>query len=73
MNPMVMMTLVPLFFVMILPRLSDPETRKEMEQLQMPKVETPEFSEILTKYFGSGGSGSGGHQKQLRSKAGKRK
>lgn len=39
---------------MILPRLmNDPETRKEMEQLQsMTKLEVPEMSEVLTSYFG---------------------
>ena len=73
MNPMVLMTLIPLLFMMVLPRLSDPETRKEMEQLQMPKVDTPELSEIMTNLFGGGGGGGSSHQKQSRVKPGKRK
>lgn len=54
-NPMVLMMVAPLFLIMILPRLmNDPETRKEMEQLQsMTKLEVPEMSEMLTSYFGA--------------------
>uniref|UniRef100_A0A8D8QUJ5 ER membrane protein complex subunit 7 n=1 Tax=Cacopsylla melanoneura TaxID=428564 RepID=A0A8D8QUJ5_9HEMI len=53
-NPMVLMMVAPLFLIMILPRLmNDPETRKEMEQLQsMTKLDVPEMSEMLTSYFG---------------------
>lgn len=49
------MMVAPLFLIMILPRLmNDPETRKEMEQLQsMTKLEVPEMSEMLTSYFGA--------------------
>ncbi|MCL4120846.1 UNVERIFIED_CONTAM: hypothetical protein GTU68_060228 [Idotea baltica] len=63
-NPMVLMTVLPLAFMMILPRLGDAETRKEMEQIQMPKMETPELSEIMTNIFGGGaGGGASGNQK----------
>lgn len=63
-NPMVLMTVLPLAFMMILPRLGDAETRKEMEQLQMPKMETPELSEIMTNFFGGGaGGGTSANQK----------
>lgn len=80
MNPMVLMTILPLALMMILPRLNDPETRKEMEQIQMPKVETPELSEIMTSFFGGGGSSSSstsnqcqGSQPKMRSRPNKRK
>ncbi|XP_068217282.1 endoplasmic reticulum membrane protein complex subunit 7 [Palaemon carinicauda] len=76
MNPMVLMTVLPLALMMILPRLNDPETRKEMEQIQAPKLETPELSEIITSLFG-GGSGSsqsqGSSQQKIRSRQSKRK
>ncbi|XP_064112808.1 ER membrane protein complex subunit 7-like [Macrobrachium nipponense] len=76
MNPMVLMTVLPLALMMILPRLNDPETRKEMEQIQAPKLETPELSEIMTSLFGGGSSSSqsqGGSQQKIRSRQNKRK
>ncbi|XP_045118355.1 ER membrane protein complex subunit 7 homolog [Portunus trituberculatus] len=76
MNPMVLMTVLPLVLMMILPRLNDPETRKEMEQIQMPKMDTPELSEIMTSIFGGGSSGQGqcqSTQPKMRSRANKRK
>jgi hypothetical protein len=52
-SPMVLMMVVPLILVMVLPKLmSDPETRKEMEQMQMPKYDMPELSEMMTSWFG---------------------
>ncbi|CAG0900489.1 unnamed protein product, partial [Darwinula stevensoni] len=52
-SPMVIMMVIPLLFVMILPKLmNDPDTRKEMEQLQMPKYEVPDLSEVMTSFFG---------------------
>ncbi|XP_042239623.1 ER membrane protein complex subunit 7 homolog [Homarus americanus] len=75
MNPMVLMTVLPLALMMILPRLNDPETRKEMEQIQMPKMDTPELSEIMTSIFGSGSSNTQcqGNQPKMRSRPNKRK
>ncbi|XP_066941647.1 endoplasmic reticulum membrane protein complex subunit 7 [Macrobrachium rosenbergii] len=76
MNPMVLMTVLPLALMMILPRLNDPETRKEMEQIQAPKLETPELSEIMTSLFGGGsssGQSQGGSQQKIRSRQNKRK
>jgi len=37
--------------------MNDPETRKEMENIQMPKYEMPEMSEMLTSLFGGGETG----------------
>ncbi|XP_076044059.1 endoplasmic reticulum membrane protein complex subunit 7-like [Oratosquilla oratoria] len=68
MNPMVLVTVLPLLLMMVLPRLNDPETRKEMEQLQMPKMDTPELSEIMTSLF-AGGS----QQQSKKAKTGKKK
>jgi len=73
MNPMVLMTVLPLALMMLLPRLNDPETRKEMESMQMPNVQTPELSEIMTNFFGGGASSSSGSSKKERPRTGKRK
>ncbi|KAK3856376.1 hypothetical protein Pcinc_037299 [Petrolisthes cinctipes] len=76
MNPMVLMTVLPLVLMMVLPRLSDPETRKEMEQIQMPKVDTPELSEIITAIFGGGSGGNAqcqANQPKMRSRPNRRK
>lgn len=56
-SPMVLMMVLPLILIVILPKMmSDPETRREMEQVQLPKYEMPEMSEMLTSFFGSGSS-----------------
>jgi len=73
MNPMVLMTVLPLALMMLLPRLNDPETRKEMESMQMPNVQTPELSEIMTNFFGGGASSSSGSSQKQRPRTGKRK
>jgi len=58
-SPMVLMMVLPLVLILILPKMmSDPETRKEMEAMQMPKYEMPEMSEMLTSFFGGGSSNS---------------
>jgi len=46
---------LPLVLIMILPKMmNDPETKKEMEQFQMPKYEMPEVSELITSFFSGG-------------------
>lgn len=58
-SPMVLMMVLPLILIVILPKMmSDPETRREMEQVQLPKYEMPEMSEMLTSFFGGGSSES---------------
>jgi hypothetical protein len=58
-SPMVLMMVLPLILIVILPKMmSDPETRKEMESVTMPKYEMPEMSEMLTSFFGGGSSSS---------------
>lgn len=45
------------FQLVLLPKImSDPETRREMEQMQLPKLggEMPEMSELLSKFLGGG-------------------
>jgi len=69
-SPMVLMMVLPLVLILILPKMmSDPETRKEMEQMQMPKYEMPEMSEMLTSFFGGGSEGDKkGGQKAIKTK-----
>ncbi|XP_013785804.1 ER membrane protein complex subunit 7-like [Limulus polyphemus] len=57
MNPMVLMMVLPLLLVMVLPKMmnaADPETQREMQQLQMPKYDMPELSEMMTSLFTGG-------------------
>jgi hypothetical protein len=59
-NPMVMMMLLPLLLVTILPKMmQDPETKKEMEELQSKmsvQNQLPEVSELFANMFGGGTS-----------------
>jgi len=63
-SPMVLMMILPLVLIVILPKMmSDPETRREMEQVSLPKYEMPEMSEVLTSFFGGGSSNSNSKSK----------
>lgn len=56
-SPMVLMMILPLLLMLILPRMmSDPETKKEMENLNLNKMtsEMPEISEMITSFFSGG-------------------
>jgi hypothetical protein len=64
-SPMVLMMILPLVLIVILPKMmSDPETRREMEQVSLPKYEMPEMSEMLTSFFGGGSKDADGERKQ---------
>uniref|UniRef100_A0A1W7RAL0 ER membrane protein complex subunit 7 n=1 Tax=Hadrurus spadix TaxID=141984 RepID=A0A1W7RAL0_9SCOR len=63
-NPMVLMMVLPLLLIMVLPKMmnaADPETQREMQQMQMPKYDMPELSEMMTSLF------TGGKKTQLKS------
>ncbi|TDG42955.1 hypothetical protein AWZ03_010624 [Drosophila navojoa] len=50
-NPMVLLMVVPLILMLLLPRLiNDPETKREIENIQFPKIPTgvPDLSDMLT-------------------------
>ncbi|KAL3286123.1 hypothetical protein HHI36_000636 [Cryptolaemus montrouzieri] len=68
-NPMILMMVVPLIIIMILPKmLNDPETKKEMEQMQsLTKFELPEMSDMVTNFL-SGGAGPGTSAQQSKQK-----
>lgn len=72
---MVLMMILPLILLVLLPKImSDPETKKEMENLQLPKLggDMPDMSEMISKFLGGGSSapkpstssGSGGKAKK---------
>jgi hypothetical protein len=57
-SPMVLMMVLPLVLLVLLPKiLNDPEAKKEMENLQLPKMGEglPDVSEMLSKFLGGGG------------------
>ncbi|XP_063982366.1 ER membrane protein complex subunit 7 [Diachasmimorpha longicaudata] len=55
-NPMVLMMILPLVLIMILPKImNDPETRKDMEQLNnLTSYNMPEMSEVITSFLSGG-------------------
>merc|ERR1712203_509384 len=56
-NPMLMMMVMPLLLITVLPKMmQDPETKKEMEEMQakMNVQNVPEMSEMNTNLFGGG-------------------
>jgi len=68
-SPMVLMMILPLVLIVILPKMmSDPETRREMESVTMPKYEMPEMSEMLTSFFGGAKKDDGERKKAIRAK-----
>lgn len=53
------MMVLPLILMIILPRMmNDPETKKEMENMNLNKIssEMPEISEMITSFFTGGAS-----------------
>ncbi|XP_004924239.1 ER membrane protein complex subunit 7 [Bombyx mori] len=56
-NPMVVMMVLPLFLIMILPKMmNDPETKEDLKQISnLAKIsDVPEMSEMFTKIFNRG-------------------
>merc|ERR1712154_758623 len=53
-NPMVMMMVMPLLLITVLPKMmQDPETKKEMEEMQA-KMNVQNVPEMITNLFGGG-------------------
>lgn len=51
---MVLMMALPLLLMLVLPKMiNDPETKKEIENMQFPKMtnDMPEISEMLTSFL----------------------
>lgn len=58
-SPMVLMMILPLILMLVLPKMmSDPETKKEMENMNLSKMtnDMPEISEMITSFFSGGAS-----------------
>jgi len=60
MNPMILMMVLPLLLVTVLPKMmSDPETQKEVQEMQRnmasQRNQMPEVSEVFANLFGGGG------------------
>lgn len=60
-NPMVLMMVLPVVFIVILPKLvntQDPELQKEMSNMNLmnQKQDLPDLSEMATSFFGGGSS-----------------
>lgn len=54
---MILMMVLPLILMVLLPRMmNDPETKKEMENMNLTKIssEMPEISEMITSFFSGG-------------------
>jgi len=70
MNPMILMMVLPLLLITVLPKMmNDPETKKEMEQMQANmnmQNQMPEMSEIMANFFGGGGGGGSQQQKAVK-------
>jgi len=63
MNPMVMMMVLPLLLITVLPKMmGDPDTQREMQEMQRNMANTqnqmPEVSEVFANLFGGGGTTS---------------
>ncbi|EDW74388.1 uncharacterized protein Dwil_GK21889 [Drosophila willistoni] len=53
-SPMVLMMVLPLLLMLVLPKMiNDPETKKEIENMQFPKMtnDLPEISDMLTSFL----------------------
>ncbi|CAD7014678.1 ER membrane protein complex subunit 7 homolog [Ceratitis capitata] len=74
-SPMVLMMVLPLLVMLVLPKMiNDPETKKEIENIQFPKVsnEMPEISEMITSFF-SGAKPPEKEKKPISSKQNKKR
>lgn len=68
-NPMVIMMVLPLFLIMILPKMmNDPETKEDLKQISnMAKMsELPEMSEYITSFFSGGAKPGTSKAKQVK-------
>ncbi|KAJ1366421.1 hypothetical protein KIN20_027077 [Parelaphostrongylus tenuis] len=58
MNPMVLMLVLPLVIMLIIPKMTanDPQLQKEIAEMQLPKMDMPDVSEMMANLFGGGTS-----------------
>ncbi|XP_055916067.1 ER membrane protein complex subunit 7 homolog [Eupeodes corollae] len=75
-SPMVLMMLLPLLLMLILPKMmNDPEAKKEMENMNFPKMtsDMPEISEVITSFLNGGSKQSEKEKKPTTSKQAKKR
>lgn len=73
---MVLMMILPLLLMLVLPKMmSDPETKKEMDNLTLNKMtsEMPDISEVITSFFTGGAPKKEDKPKAVASKANKKR
>ncbi|XP_063699846.1 ER membrane protein complex subunit 7 homolog [Culicoides brevitarsis] len=73
-NPMIIIMVLPLLLMLVLPKMmNDPETKKEMEQLNLNKMtsDMPEISEMITSFFNPASSTAKASDKSKASTSGK--
>ncbi|KAI3410149.1 hypothetical protein GPALN_006507 [Globodera pallida] len=61
MNPMLLMMGAAFFLVVLMPKLAaqDPQVQKEMQNMQLPKVDMPDMADMLANIWSSGSSKKG--------------
>jgi len=68
MNPMILMMVLPLLLITVLPKMmNDPETKREMEQMQQNmnvQNQVPDMSEYLANFLSGNTSSSSGEKKR---------
>lgn len=72
---MVLMMVLPLLLIMVLPKMmnaADPDTQRDLQQMQMPKYDMPELSEVMTSWLGGKPSTSGQTAKKPAIKTGRK-
>lgn len=69
-SPMVLMMVLPLFLIMILPKvMNDPETKKEMEQISsLTKFDMPEVSDMVSNFLAGSSHNPQQNKKALKTK-----
>ncbi|XP_072170777.1 endoplasmic reticulum membrane protein complex subunit 7-like [Diadema setosum] len=72
-NPMVIMMVLPVLFIVVLPKLvntQDPELQKEMQNMNLmsQKQDLPDLSEMATSFFGGGSSATKKKDKAIKAK-----
>jgi len=75
-SPMVLMMIIPLLLMLVLPKMiNDPETKKEIENYQFPKMtnEMPEISEMITSLFSGGAKPPEKEKKPISAKQNKKR
>nr|CAD2183780.1 unnamed protein product [Meloidogyne enterolobii] len=74
MNPMIIMLIAAFLLMVITPKLAaqDPQMQKDMQNLQLPKMDMPDMADMLANMFGSSSGKKGNTRKAIASQNTKR-